>query len=260
MVDLDILVHRRDVENALLILSSMGYFRVDLETHPGMITAYENEVLLHKEVAGEHDVALELHWSLLDSPHYQQKIGMDWFWLSAQPAEIGNRPSSVLGVEGQLLHLCAHLTLHHAGGGMLWLHDVAEVLTQYQANINWSLLLAKAEEYDLVLSLQQTVNRVNRDWELQLQADILTRLDQLQPSEREKQVFDWLTIRERPVAQRFWVDLATSKSWKSRIDYTWQNLLPSPEFMRKRYNIRHTALLPFYYPYRWLRGLLSAFR
>ena len=260
MVDMDILIHRRDLEKAIPILNSLGYFSADLETHPGMITAYENELLLHKVGAGDLDIALELHWSLLDSPHYQQKLRMDWFWRTAQLSKIAGETALVLGIEGQLLHLCSHISLHHAGGGMLWLHDVAEVLYRHESNVNWNTLMAKAEEYDLVLSLQQVMNQVDKAWDLQLTTDMIDKLNQLQPSDREQQVFDWLNASDRPVAHRFWVDLATSKSWKRRIAYAWQNLLPSAGYMRQRYNIKHSVFLPFYYPYRWLRGLLSVFQ
>lgn len=258
MVDMDILVRGADVQKALDLLSSLNYIAVDPETHPGTLLEFESELLMHK--VEQFDIALELHWSLLDSPHYQQKIDMRWFWQTAAPAQFNGKPGLVLGAEALLLHLCSHIMLHHRGKGLLWLHDVAEVLARFGESLEWETLLNKAQDYDLVLSLQRIIPMVNREWQIGLAQSVLDGLNALQPSDRERQVFNWLTSAERPVAQRFWVDLATSSSWQRRFTYARQNLFPSSSYMRKRYEIRSSLLLPFYYPYRWLLGIQSLFR
>ena len=258
MIDIDILVHSEDVSSALNQLTSLAYKPVDPESHPGIITDYENELLLEK--SSHIDVAVELHWSLLDSPHYQQKIQMDWFWQSAVPAQFNAVPGQVLGPEALLLHLCSHLMLHHRGEGLLWLHDVAEVLVQYHTSLDWETLLHKAQEYDLVLSLQRILTQVTLQWNIELPPGILDEINGLRPSPREVKVFNWLTATERPIAQRFWADLATSSSWRRRLEYAWLSLFPTPGYMRRRYQINRPLLLPIYYPYRWLVGFVSIFR
>lgn len=258
MVDVDILVRPSQVDFALAILSEMGYQPVDPEVHQGTLTQYENELLLHK--LGDFNVALELHWNLLDSPHYQRKIDIEWFWQTAETAQISETPSLVLGAEALLLHLSSHIMLHHQGAGLLWLHDVAEVLVRYRSSMNWETVLNKAREYDLVLSLKNILNRVNDQWALELPEEVVGQINRLQPSAREIQVFEWLSAPERPVAQRFWVDLATSSSWKNRIGYAWRNLFPRPSYMIQRYEIKNRYLLPLYYPHRWLKGIASIFK
>jgi hypothetical protein len=258
MVDLDILIHRTNIERALQVLDQMGYKLVDPEVHPGILAQYENELLLHK--LGAVDIALELHWSLLDSPHYQQKLAMKWFWQTAETAQINDTRGLVLGPEATLLHLSSHLMLHHYGRGLLWQHDVAEVLVRNRSRIDWEMVMNKAQNFDLVLPLQHVVAHVNDHWLLEIANDILLSLSNLQPSSREQQVFGWLTAEDRPVAQRFWVDLATSASWKQRLEYAWRNLFPRPAYMRQRYQIKNRYLLPFYYPIRWLKGITSVFR
>jgi hypothetical protein len=258
MVDIDILVHSKDLNNALNQLSSLAYNPVEPESHPGIITEYENEILLQK--SSRIDVALELHWSLLDSPHYQQKLQMDWFWQSAVPVQFTTVPGLVLGTEALLLHLCSHLMLHHRGTGLLWQHDIAEVLVQRRIRLNWETLLNKAQEYDLILPLQRILTQVTLQWNIELPPGILGKINGLRPSPRELKVFNWLTAAERPIAQRFWADLATSSSWPRRLNYAWHSLLPSPDYMRRRYNINQPLLLPIYYPYRWFMGICSIFR
>ncbi len=255
MVDIDILVHRQDVSTVTSALVSLGYNLTEAEEHAGMITEYENELAMRKP--GYVDIALEIHWSLLDSPHYQQKMDMGWFWDTVVPARFNDREGLVLGPEALLLHLCSHLMLHHRGEGLLWLNDIAEVLHRYQALLDWETIVAQAQAFDLVLSLQCILSRVSDQWNAPLPAGMLQRINGLQPSPREKQLFDWLTAESRPVAQRFWVDLATSSGWRSRLRYAWKNLFPSADYMRHRYEIKRPFLLPFYYPYRWFLGLSS---
>ncbi len=185
---------------------------------------------------------------------------MDWFWQTAVPTQFSGEPGLALGAEALLLHLCSHMMLHHQGKELLWLHDVAEVLTRFGSTLEWETLLDKAQEYDLVLPMQHIITSVTQQWQIALSPGILEKLNGLQPSPRELKVFNWLTTAERPVAQRFWVDLATTTSWRRRLDYAWQNIFPSPDYMRRRYTINRPLLLPLYYPYRWLLGMQSIFR
>jgi hypothetical protein len=258
MVDVDILVPSIEVDEALAVLFEMDYGRVGSEPHPGMATEFENELQLRRK--GKFDMALELHWSLLDSPYYQDKVDMGWFWQTAGEAKIGFKTGQVLGPEAALLYLCSHITLHHTGEEMLWLHDIAELLAALGDKIDWDEVLTKAKAFDLVIALQQVLNLVNRDWDMQLDGQFLAGLSKLQPSEREVMVVGWMTAADRPVAKRFWADLVTAPDWRSRLRYAWRSLFPTTNYMRQRYQINHAILLPFYYPYRWLVGLLSLFR
>jgi hypothetical protein len=258
MADLDLLVPHESLAPTLAALANLGHLAADTETQDGAAATFENEVMLRK--AGPVAVLTEIHWSLLDSPHYQHLLPMSWFWETAIPVRIEGAEVLVLGPEALLMHLCAHLALHHGGRGLLWLHDVAEALHHFRDRLDWDLLLAKAEEYDLVLPLQLILPRVAEDWAAPVPPGFLQRLRRLEPSPQEVRVFNWLTARERPVAQRFWADLASMPGWRSRLRYLMGNLFPSMAYMRQRYRIRHDLLLPLHYPYRWLLGLRSALR
>ena len=67
-------------------------------------------------------MAIDVHWSLFDSPYYQDRNAMDWFWDTAEPV-LYRRSSST---EALLIHLCGHLALHHGTRGLLWGHDIVE--------------------------------------------------------------------------------------------------------------------------------------
>ncbi len=255
MSDLDLLVREEAVQPAVDILTRLGYRRSGVEVHPGAGLAYENEILLEKP--GPVSSVVELHWSLFDLPYYQHILPLPWFWQTGLEVHIGDTRARVLGPEGQILHLCGHVVLHHSheGDGLLWQHDVAEVLVHYREQIDWDELLRRAQECRLVLPVKQVLGQVTAGWGVAIPAAAQARLDALRPSPEERQAVAWRTAGHRPVAQRFWSDLASMPGWRQRLHYAWIQLFPSAAYMQSRYGIRHRWLLPLYYPYRWWRGL-----
>lgn len=259
MGDLDLLVSREDAPTAIGAISALGYARSRIAPRPGSDLVYENEVMLCKP--GIVDVFVEVHWNLFDSPHHQQRLPLAWFWGTATAVSIGKASALVLGPEAQILHLCGHLYLHHGNvpePRLLWLNDIAEVLEQTQDQIDWEELLARARDCDLVLPVQQVLIPAAEEWGARVPQEVLAQLRRLRPSPAEEKVFARLTAGPRPAGQRFRDDLASLPEWRVRLGFAWVNLLPSPAYMRQRYQIRHSALVPLYYLYRWLLGLRSA--
>lgn len=258
MSDVDILVQRTELEAALAILGAAGYARHRPEERPGMFAAFENEVMLGNLAAPE--LSLELHWSLLDSPHYQRVIDESWLWDTAVPFSLNGQEAHMLGPEAQVLHLSAHLLLHHEGTELLWLNDIAEVLHQSQGRFDWRLLIDKALAYDLVLPLKDVLPHLAAVWWAPVPQSALDRLMQIEPTPAERDVFRHLTAPGQPLAQQLWSDFAALPKWSQRLAYMLRKLFPSTAYMRHRYRIKNPGLLPFFYVYRWLLGIQSAWR
>lgn len=256
MADLDLLVHRRDAGRALAALAAIGFAPDRVERRGGADTAFECESIVYK--TGVITTPVELHWSLFDSPYYQYALPMDWFWGTAEPVRLADTRALMLGPEAQVLHLCGHLRLHHSGDELLWLHDIAQLVTAWGARIDWSVVLDRARRFDLVISLRDVLGRAAVDWGTPIPSAVLDKLQAMAPSRREERVVRWLSEPNRSVARRLWVDLATMPSWPRRVAFAWNNLVPSVAYMRQRYAIRHPLLVPFYYPYRWLRAVRGA--
>lgn len=252
MGDIDLLVHPRDVATVRSTLEGLGYTLDRVETHPGALTEHENELSFSRP--GHVNVNLDIHWSLFDSPYYQSRIAMDWFWQTAQSARIAATPALMLGPEAQVIHLCGHLGLHHRAEGLLWWHDIAEVLFFYGDQLDWNALLDRTRELELVLPVRTILTRLVDDWHAPVPANVLAALAALEASADEARVFTGLAAPKRPAGRRFWADLTTMPGWRQRLRFARTNLFPSATYMRQRYRIAHPLLLPFYYPYRWLRG------
>ena len=253
MGDLGLLVQRHDVPAAEAVLEAVGYLPLDVETRAGIDLLYRHSATLQRV-----DILvtlIELHWSLFAAQYYQHKLPMDWFWQTAIPVRVGSASTLVLGPEAQLLHLCAHLVLHHEGTELLWLNDIAEVISHYQGQIDWEQLLDRAQAYDLLLPLQQLLPHVAGEWQAPVPGSVLEELQARHASPAERRVFAWLTVRRRTTAQRFCSDLLGIPGWGKRLHFLWTTLFPSSTYMQRRYGIRHPLLLPLYYPYHWLLSL-----
>jgi hypothetical protein len=255
LMDVDLLLERERLDTAVAVLAAHGFAPERPETRTGAAAAYENELLLWK--SGRVRVPLELHWSLFDSPYYQQRIDLGFCWEAAAPLRLGAVEARMLDPLSQLLHLCGHLVLHHGGEGLLWEEDVAALVQLHGARLDWPLLLARAEAFDLVIPVRRVLLGLAPDDAAAIPAPAYERLRQLRPTPAEERIVSYLTAEERGVAQRFWTDLASIGSWRSRLGYACTHLFPSSAYMRRRYRIPHPLLLPLYYPYRWLRGLLG---
>lgn len=252
LMDVDVLMRREHLEPALRVLDGVGFAAPRAETRAGAAAAYESEMLLLK--AASFPVALELHWSLFDSPFYQETLDLEECWTAAVPLAFGATTARMLDPVSQLLHLCGHLVLHHGGRDLLWEHDIAEWVRVNGAGFDWERFLRKAEEWNLVIAVRQLLLPL-ADGGAPIPAAVAARLRQLQPSAGERRAVGYMTAPARGVAQRFWADLASMGGWRARFGYAWTHLFPSAEYMRQRYGIRHPLLMPLYYPYRWLRGL-----
>jgi hypothetical protein len=260
--DLDLLVRREDVNQVMDALLELGYAAAgSVQLRTGDFLPFVNEWQVTK--AGELDVEIDLHWHLFGWIYYQQ-IPLDWFWQTAVPVTVGASPARVLGPEAQILHLCLHVFQHR---GQAWafslrlLHDIAQVLAHYQAQIDWQLLLNKTEAFHVVLPVQQVLQYVWENWPVFIPPEIADQIRDLQPTPGEERAFTLArSVAGDSDAHFAAVGLANLPDWRSRLLYLSRNVLfPPAAYMRHRYNIQRRYMLPFYYPYRWYLGLASAF-
>jgi hypothetical protein len=252
MGDVDLLVAQADMAPARQVLEELGYAVARVETHPGVLAEQENEIAFLK--SGRIDAWMDLHWSLFDSPYYQSRMQMDWFWDTAEPVTLADQPALVLGTEALLIHLCGHLALHHEGAGLLWWQDIVELLHARRGAIDWPTVLRKTRDYHLLPPVRSVLTEAAEAWGAPVPADVLAALREPSDARQAERLYEQLSVIRSP-GQRFLTDFATTAGWRQRLRYARTNLFPSAAYMRARYEIRHPLLVPLYYPYRWWRGL-----
>jgi hypothetical protein len=252
MADLDLLVHCRDVAATFAVLGEAGY-TPGWEMRPGFALRHAVEMSFRKEGAVKANI--EVHWHLFNRGHHLRTVPLDWFWETARPLRVGEACALALGPEAQVIHLCAHLFLHHRGQGLMWWHDIAEVIHACSDEMDWQALLDRAQAYQVVLPLQRVLIPLAKGWKLPLPAGFQDQLGSLRASPQEARLFAWLNAGRRPGLWNMWAALADAESLRQEWEVLLAYLFPSVAYMRHRYAIASPWLVPFYYPYRWLSGL-----
>lgn len=249
LADIDVLIRREQVPGALEVLQEAGYAPPQAAESEGYTLRFENELAVSSR--SRFGLAVDIHWSLIDSHYYQQALSHDWFWDSSVP--LPGYAARMLGPEAQLLHLSTHFMVHHHGKGILWLYDIVRLLRHHDGALDWNRVFGEAERCELVLSLQKTLQRGIDELGLRIEGPQRAVLSELQPSAKERHVFDHPTLGTSR-AQHFLNDVVTLSGWRARASYVAHRLIPSTAFMRRRYQLRSDAWLALYYPYRWLHG------
>lgn len=262
MNDVDLLVPADRAAAAAELLLADGYSWA-APTDLAAALAFENELVLHRP--GPVGIVIELHWHLVNAPYYQHRMPMDWFWETSRPLRVGGADTRVLGPEAQLLHLCAHLVLHHGQQADLELRllaDIAEILRPAGAAdraVDWDIVLRRARDWDLVIALQRALTQAVERLGAPVPAARREALGRLRPSEAEQRVVAAMTAPDPSVAERFRADLAGLPDLRTRLRFLGRNVFPSPDYMRQRYG-PEGGRLPWSYLRRWWLGLRGAAR
>jgi len=255
--DIDLLLRPGDIQKALPLTEALGYLRHDLPEHAQTDLEFENEIILFRAKDGMN---VDLHWSPFDSPFYQQRLDMEWFWSQTVEFRLSGTGVRSLTPESNLIYLCGHLVLHHRGDELLWSNDIAELLFRFQDRLDWGLVLEKAKEFRLVLPLREVLNRLASGWQAIVPGEVLHALHHTPISEEEQRVLDSLSGERLPSGRHFLSDFQNIPGWRKRTRYALQLIFPSLEYMRHRYKIKVPWSLPLYYPYRWWLGIVSLFK
>lgn len=140
MSDLDILVHKGDVQRAFDVVRAAGYAPyVDIPPTLAVAVAKHAPTLLRADCA-----PVEIHWSLT-SPVQPYAAAPDELWVRAVDARFGTAPAVGLAREDLLLHLCLHASYqHHFDTGLRPLCDIAMLLTRTGSGFDWDAVQERA--------------------------------------------------------------------------------------------------------------------
>jgi predicted nucleotidyltransferase len=138
--DLDLVVRERDWTAVHRLLVKMGFEpEVDLPQPPPKLVP---QAVLY-ELKYRHQ---EYNWFLVEV-HYDDLLNaglasrdVEGFWQRAMPVDVEGMPIKVLSLEDQLIHLCAHAH-YHGYGRLNCFSDIAFIIRDYAAQINWERLL-----------------------------------------------------------------------------------------------------------------------
>jgi hypothetical protein len=277
MGDLDLLVSRERLTEAVACLKALGY----VEPYPEMAPGLNPLAGHHVELQGGRDthLALELHWTFHWTIVGRKRDSIPWFWTQTEPlifpapqSFVSPAPVLTFTPTAHLLYLCAHLMLQHgeARSGLRWFYDIYLLVEREGQRIQWDEVVARAGEFHwapaVYAALEGTRNRFRgslaEEGDTWLPPGVLEALagaSGLKASQFVARRADRLRTRATGV-----VTVASALSPRARLRFLLAHAIPSPAYMRWRYRPCPAWLWPFYYFYRWLdilrEGLTSLWR
>jgi hypothetical protein len=255
MGDVDLLVKKEDMTNAVRVLSKLGYSaRYDFSIED------ENAVYHHlPPLTGPKKLTIEVHWNIVDFEHFYvlEENEVENLWIRARPLVIGGAPVLMLSPEDLLLHLCLHLSLQHLFDMRLrGFLDLERVVKCYRNAIDWESLWERARRWGVERAVGLTLHladqwvglslpeRLKHDW-------ILKSLD--------SDLLNWIEARIFGEAMPYTgmanlTELIACKGIPAKVKVLWQRFFLPITVLSRQHNIEaHSWKVYLYYPVGWMR-------
>lgn len=140
--DLDVLIRRQDARRAIAALAGAGY-HTDLPVAAGEAAAYlraRHEI----HFQGPHGILIELHQAFV-APFFSLELDYDALWQRMESRLFCGREILTLAPADLLLALCAHGT-KHCWNRLIWICDVARLLSVHGRRLDWDALVSQAAD------------------------------------------------------------------------------------------------------------------
>lgn len=260
MGDLDLLVPKEKLAEAVKIAMSLGYADTLPEASPGLNDLLSHHACLQK--MGEHSIALEIHHSLVADKSFVYSVPVDWFWTQTELLNTSPQTKfsslQMLTPAAQVLFAATHAMLQHGGKNapLRWFYDLDLLLRFYADHIDWSLLLSQAREFEWRSALDAALFQTCTYFDTPI--PVYVRASLSEQSDRHQGLVELMKIRPAThiLEER---QKLLSLNWIGRFRLIFALILPTPAYMRWRYQLKSSWMLPAYYLIRWAGILKDAF-
>lgn len=145
MSDMDLLVKPGDLQRANRLLKGEGYSSSEL--HQG--NSFEHLAPYRRKGA----VSIEIHHQITEPP-FSRRFNIEDLWKRARRETIEGVNVLTLAPEDLILHLSAHVSIHHGFSfGIIPYIDIARAVDYYSNELDWKLLWQRAETWGMQRSL-----------------------------------------------------------------------------------------------------------
>lgn len=255
--DFDILVHEADLDTAEQQLVALGYY-ADESQHPrGWYRQHHHHLApyLHNEW-----LPVEVHWDLSYNLYRTAvHVSLDEVWAQSQVVRIDEVEARTLCPEHNLIYMCIHaVNIHLFSMGLKPLCDVAELLSQYSAQLDWEAVISASQRWGCARHVCLMLSLVSGIFEVELPPAVLDRLVQggFDPDYVDYSIASILSdvevewglglIMQQVGLRRKWFAVS-------------RRFFPTRERVARRYGQRaDSPLVWLYYPV-WYGGLIQRF-
>ncbi|MBL7196658.1 MAG: nucleotidyltransferase family protein [Candidatus Omnitrophica bacterium] len=249
MVDVDLLVERKDFSKIKSILHQAGYQKAD-NLDQESLEKFGGEIRLCKKGR----LSLDIHSNLSQYERFGNifRIDMDgeiWNKSKTYKAPVGEL--RILNPSHLIMHLCMHQAIAHYFAGLFRFCDLRETVLTYQQDIDWHDLILKVERYKIkkivyysLFFTQELFGRIVSD-------DVL---EALRPNKKQRILTDFFVSKKKilslpnrePTFKKYIGQLFLMDNFLDIPRVVIKSLFPSDEWLMYKYHVRKKLKLIFY--------------
>jgi hypothetical protein len=247
--DIDLLVRPEDQARAGERMQRLGY-EAKPDLADGFREEFESEQVYRRAL--DPPVVVDVHRHLFNVPYYRKRVSMQWFWDHTVPVTIAGQEGRMFDPAAQLLHLAPHGAFHHRGEVPRFTYDVALLIARRGSGIPWDATLAAAREFGLTPAVHAALAAVEELWRVPLSEDAKRALARFAPGRSERIAYAAITSPQNR-ARIVW-DIWNMPGARAKLTYLGRSIVPTKDYMMRRYRFANPRMLPWYYCRRWLDG------
>ncbi len=209
-------------------------------------------------------ITLEIHHSLVADKTFTYAVPVDWFWEQTEPLDTSSSQMKfenllMLTPTAQVLYAASHAMLQHGGKNapLRWFYDLDRLIRHYDGRMDWDQLLSQARTFEWGSALQAALTQTLAYFDTPIPRTCACQICQRWTDRHQKLV----ALKQiRPCHTYFG---RTSKViilelvWALRLVLAL--IVPTPAYMRWRYQLKSSWALLAYYPIRWWGMAKDAF-
>lgn len=244
MSDIDILIHKSDLETAVELISTLGYEDACEDISEDFAEQYRSELTMIR--TGDSPVRIELHWKLLNFSYGTGDV--EHIWETAVPAKIEGFDVPTLSPEYQIVYLSSHLAFHHHLTGLIWFCDIYEIVRNNGESINWKRVAWIGNATKQLLSVEVVLRYLKDNFGLDISDDVFLTLKTYKIGAFDKLFFKAATNQKLSSTVRSVYDLFEISGFFPRVKYVFRKIFPSRECMMRRHGLKHGyQVYPLYF-------------
>ena len=248
--DMDLLVRPQDAARADDLLRGLGYSAAR-EPWPGSDRRYGNARVYRRPRTPwpfADPFAVAIHWYLLDTPYFFDKIDSDALVERSEAALVAGVEARELGPEDHLVYACGHLALHHGYEDALHrYYEMAALIRRAGPAFDWEAVALRAAEWRLVVPAQRVLAHLQTLWPGIISASPWEQISALRPGISERLVHGWVVREKENHAARALLAWLTMPRAGARWRYLLENAFPGPDYLQQRYGRAPGGLWPLHY-------------
>jgi hypothetical protein len=250
--DTDLIVRDSDVATASRVLETLKY--EPLNVSPGDLVLHQRSYVRTDRLGIRH--LYDVHWKLAAPKIVSDLVTWGELRACALPVPALGDRARAIGHAHALLLACVHRIAHHYDSdSLIWLYDIhllAASLDETQLRDFMRLVAAEPAASMCARSLSRARDQLGTPLSAELAC--LAASGFSRSSGRADDGMASRFGRRTRMVDVLFSDLKALPGWRRRLRLLRQHLAPPADYMRRRYGVSHSLLLPVLYVHRCVTG------